>query len=144
MKKFFQFSNYFFYIFFLLCALTPFVEKHITCQIYLPGLNESFYEFNTFSFWVLYIVQNLLVFFNLAAFKFYICLIVNFIKFGTTLMQILKYKIKLLSFSENHESKKHLNEEIVSCIKMHLDIKEYVLLYIFLMSFVIKSKIYLC
>lgn len=131
MKKFFRFSNFFFYACVSLCVVTPFVEHHLLCQIYMPGFNESLYKFNTPCFWLFYIIQNILIYFGIACLKFYICFVVNCIHFGTTMLQILKLKIKSLKIDKllkeiqinELEAKEGLNEKIVACIKMHLEIK---------------------
>lgn len=134
MKKFFRLSNYFFYACVSLCAVTPFVENHLICQIYMPGFSESFYKFNSPLYWLFYIIQNILIYFGIACLKFYICFVVNCIYFGTTMLKILKIKVKSLTIhktlknlqQEEIETKKDLNEEIIACIKMHLEIKEFV------------------
>lgn len=132
MKKFFRFSNFFFYACVSVCAATPFVENHLICQIYMPGFSEHLYKFNTPLFWLFFIIQNILIYFGIACLKFYICFVVNCIYFGTTMMQILKLKVRSLKMRKplepmsELEAKKILNEEIVGCIKMHLEIKTFV------------------
>lgn len=126
MKKFFRFSNFFFYACVSLCVVTPFVENHLICQIYMPGVNESFYKFNTPYYWLFYMIQNILIYFGVACLKFYICFVVNCIYFGTTMLQILRLKVKSLKYPTKKarlETHKSLNENIVDCIKMHLEIK---------------------
>lgn len=134
MRKFYLSSHYFFTIFNGLAALTPIFEKHLLCQIYIPGLNEALYAYNTPFYWLFYASQCLIVTLALFGFKYYICLLVNCIHFGTSMIRILKYKIKALGVSDEslkkiHERKNEdlkLKEDILSCIKMHLEIKVFV------------------
>lgn len=65
MKKFFRFSNFFFYACVSVCAATPFVENHLICQIYMPGFSEHLYKFNTPLFWLFFIIQNILIYFGI-------------------------------------------------------------------------------
>lgn len=138
MKKFFRWFRYFFNAFLVICIINPLYEKNLLCSVYLPGLNEIFYEFNTPLFWLFYSVQVCLLYFAVIGLSFYVCLALTFIFFGTTMLQILKYKIKSLKVFEKPAQKvqepkmvemitiKDINEEIVTCIKMHLDIKGFV------------------
>lgn len=129
MKKFEKACHYFFVCFLFFAATTPFFEKHLTCQIFLPGFDESLYEYNTVYFWLFYVIQNMLMYYALTSFKFYICLIVNFIHFGTTMLKVLKLKVRALRITkktlmEMEKLDSKLTEEIMSCIKMHIEIKE--------------------
>lgn len=138
MKQFFRAITTYIFVFSLSCAMTPFAAKKLLLPSYFPGLDESIYEYNTPYFWIFYIMQTIIVSFELFVLKFYICLIVNFTFFGTTMMQILNYKIKSLGTCSQPtnkingkkmvklETKKDLNKEILTCIKMHLEIIKYV------------------
>lgn len=151
MKMFERITYYFFSVFYICSAITPIFQQHLLCQVYIPYIEESFYELYTPSFWLICIGQNIVIHFALFAFKFYICLLVNFICFGETLMQILKYKVRSLgnlkkplrriSKNDEFESKKRLNAEIVSCIKMHIEIKEFV--YFIKTVTILYKKLYL-
>lgn len=127
MKTFFLSCHYFFCVFFVLAAGAPFVEKRLTCRVFVPGLNESLYVFNTPLFWLFYVWQFFFMAQALALFKFYICLVTNFLYFGTTLMEILKLKIRSLD-NMSGKTKKDLilNENLMICIKFHLEIMEFV------------------
>lgn len=138
MKQFFSAITTYIYVFSLSCAMTPFAAKKLLLPSYFPGLDESLYQYNTIYYWLFYIAQTIIVSCELFVLKFYICLVVNFTYFGTTLLQILNYKIKSLG-NCNHTSseingkkmvkfntKKDLNKEILSCIEMHHEIIEHV------------------
>lgn len=133
MKNFYLSLHYFFIVFCSLAVLTPLFEKHLLLRIYFPWVDEALYAYNAPLYWPLYVAQSALITLALFGFKYYICLVVNFIYFGTTLMRILIYKIKALKYTESlkpiHERKKEdlqLKDEILSCIKIHLEIKEFV------------------
>lgn len=134
MKKLYLSIHYFFIVFSGLAALTPTFEKKLLCQIYFPGFDETLYAYHTPYYWLFYISQICIITLSLWGFKYYICLLINCICFGTTMLRILKCKIKALGVSEEYSTQIHqrrkedlkLKEEILSCIKMHLDIKEFV------------------
>lgn len=98
-------------------------------QVYFPGTNELLYADGTPLFWLISVFQVFQVGFSTVALKVYICLVVNCTYYGTTLMEILKYKITFLGISKVNEDETimDLNKEIISCIKMQLDIKGFVL-----------------
>lgn len=128
MKRIFQFFTYFFGIFFIFASGSPFVDSQLTCRIYIPGVDDALFTFNKPLFWLFYGVQFFLMLQALETFKFYILLVVNFIQFGTTMMQILKLKVRaLVKLNEDTKHTLKLNEELRACIKLHLEIKEYVL-----------------
>lgn len=134
----FRWTRYFFNVFSLVCFINPLIEKKLLCAIYVPGLTESAYDFNTPIYWLFYVAQNLILYFGVTSFSFYVCIILTFIFTGTTMMQILKHKIKSLTLTRKPigklnktkivqiEKTESLNSEIVSCIKMHLEIKGYI------------------
>lgn len=128
MKKFFQYSVYFQYIFTFVCALTPLTEKQFVLPINFPGLNETLYAYSTYNYWLVYAYELMLLHSIMYALLFYLCLVVNSIYFGTTMLEILKNKIKFLGNYGKplYRPKKNINEELLSCIKMHLKIKEFV------------------
>lgn len=130
MKKLHRISIYFLNTFVFFVAMSPFFEKHLVMQLELPGVKKNFVKFNTIGFWLLYIQQTILDYFAMSAFLLYMRIIINFIYFSTTLLEILRYKIKSLGIlEESNESEtdevKDLKEEILNCIKMHLEIKEF-------------------
>lgn len=136
MKRFFRAITTYIVVFSLSCAMTPFAAKKLLLPSYFPGLDERYYEYNTPYFWIFYVIQTIIVSFELSVLKFYICLIVNFTYFGATMMQILNYKIKSLGTYNRptnkingnemvkFETRKDLNDGILTCIKMHLEIIE--------------------
>lgn len=139
MKRIFQFFTYFFGIFFVLASGSPFVDNQLTCRIYIPGVDEALFIFNTPLFWFFYTVQFFLMLQALETFKFYILLVVNFIQFGTTLMQILKLKVRaLVKLNEETKHNSKLNEELTTCIKFHLEIKEFDIFLLYLRQFLIS------
>lgn len=121
MRKFFQGSVYFHWIFSFICTLVPLTEKELVLPVYFPGFDESSYQFNTRYYWLVYACQVVLLSSIMNALLFYLCLVVNCIYFGTTMTQILKYKISCLGVIG-----KDLDEEILICIKIHLQIKDYI------------------
>lgn len=126
MKKFFRYSVYFQWVFTFVCALTPLTEKQFVLPIHFPGLDESLYAYGTPYYFLVYAYELWLLFSIMYALLFYLCLVVNSIYFGTTMLEILKNKISLLGNSGTSLKKKDLSKEIVSCIKMHLKIKLFV------------------
>lgn len=115
--------------------INPIIQKNLLLPIYIPGFNDIVYDFESPIYWMFYICQIYFIYFAIISFEFASCTILTFIFFGTTKIKILKYKIRSLKITENlvkklHERKiaeiakpKDLNEEIISCIKMHIQIK---------------------
>lgn len=139
LKKFFRYSRYFFNLFVFLCVINPIIEKNLLLSIYIPGFNDIVYDFKSPIYWFFYISQIYFIYFAVISFEFSNCTFLTFIFFGTTKMKILKYKIRSLKITEKlvkkltepkigkpSEKRKDLNKEIVSCIKMHIEIKGFV------------------
>lgn len=138
MKKIHKISQFFFTIFLISVTVTPILSKHLLMLVYFPGLNEKFYAINTPFYWLIFISQTFLSHFVLISLQFYICVILTFICFGTNMIKILKLKVKALGIVEKSigkqfemkvveiDKEKDLKADIVTCIKMHLQIKQYV------------------
>lgn len=104
-------------------------KKKLLFATYIPGV-----EIVSYVFWIINVLQHLLTILTIKIITSYLNLTISFIVFGTAQLQVLQYKISLLTLKENYmaisemEKKiedKLLRDNILRCIKTFIQIKEY-------------------
>lgn len=116
-------------------------EKKPLYPTYIPGVDPNNVKF----FWIIFVYQIPEIFIASFILLSYIHSTLSFIVFGIAQIQILNHKIGLLSLTDvEHDlaettstlnpvgrqkvMEKRLRENLISCIKFHLEIKRFVVI----------------
>lgn len=134
-----KFLKYFAYVTISFCNLNALFEKKPLYPTYIPGVGQNNITFT----WIIIVYQIPEIYIAMFILVSYIHSILSFILFGIAQIQILSYKISLLSITDdginlpetsvlfNPVSRQQLIESrlrinLISCIKFHLEIKRFV------------------
>lgn len=125
--KLFRGSSFFAGFFLLFCILNPIFEKNLVTPLHIPGIDESLYSSDTIVWWILLVQQSIVYYYVLVLVIMYTSAFISFIQFAIAMIKIMKYKINLLQKLD--VAGKELNDKIISCIKLHLEILKYIYKY---------------
>lgn len=120
--KLFRSCSYFAAFFLLFCMLNPLFEKNFVTPLHIPGIDQALYASDTIYWWIIYLIQGIVYYYVLVLVIMYTSAFISFIQFGIAMIQIMKYKINELQKFEDDGNGNELNDKIISCIKLHLEI----------------------
>lgn len=131
--------KYFSCVMLVFLNLNALFERKPLYPTYIPGISRSSKPF----FWIIFIYQIPEMYLALFFLNSYIHSTLTFIMFGTAQIQILNYKLSLLSLTkdefdstktnavlnpvlEQKKAERRLRKNCISCIEFHLQIKKFV------------------
>lgn len=133
LKKFERSLHYYMYMSLAISAVLTIVQHKLVYSSYIPGI-----KIQSYLFWTLDFMHQALTVITIKILGSYLMLTISFIDFGTAQLKVLKYKISLLTLSEDYieyaefekaREERVLRDNIVHCVNSFIQIKRYILFF---------------